>query len=266
VIVGGSWTSRLAWLGAVLGLLVALLVFAPARWLADAIGSATNGQLQLVNARGTVWEGRADVLFTGGEGSRTQTALPQGLAWRLRPTLVSGVPAMDIALSAPCCTPAPLGITVVPRWAGVELRLTSFTSQWPAELLSGLGTPWNTLRMEGQLALQSSGLTLRVDRGRANLQGVLTVDALDIASRLSTLRPLGSYRMELRAAPDGHTATLNLSTLRGDLLLQGSGQWVGGRLRFRGEAEAAPGREVALTNLLNIMGKRQGTRSVFSIG
>ena len=42
--------------------------------------------------------------------------------------------------------------------------------------------------------------------------------------------------------------------------------WAGGRLRFRGVAEAAPGREVALTNLLNIMGKRQGTRSVFSIG
>src|SRR5690606_1940913 len=128
------------------------------------------------------------------------------------------------------------------------------TSRWPAELLSGLGTPWNTLRMEGQLALQSSGLRLHVDRGRNNLQGVLTVDALDIASRLSTLRPLGSYRLELRAASDGNTVTLNLSTLRGDLLLQGSGQWVGGRLRFRGEAEAAPGREVALTNLLNIMG------------
>lgn len=256
----------MAWLGGGLGLLVALLAFAPARWLADGIGSATNGQLQLVNARGTVWQGRADVLFTGGEGSRTLTGLPQGVAWRLRPRLAGAMPAMNVALSAPCCTPAPLDFTVVPRWGGMALSLASFTSRWPAELLSGLGTPWNTLRMEGQLALQSSGLTLRVDRGRANLQGVLTVDALDIASRLSTLRPLGSYRMELRAAPDGHTATLNLNTLSGDLLLQGSGQWVGGRLRFRGEAEAAPGREVALTNLLNIMGKRQGTRSVFSIG
>jgi general secretion pathway protein N len=37
-------------------------------------------------------------------------------------------------------------------------------------------------------------------------------------------------------------------------------------LRFRGEAEAAAGREVALTNLLNIMGKRQGARSMFSVG
>ena len=256
----------MAWFGALAGLLAALALFAPARWLADAVSRATTGQVQLVNARGTVWQGRADLLFTGGDGSRTQTALPQGVAWRLRPTLASGMPAMAVALNAPCCTSTPLNATVIPRSGGLQVALAAFSSLWPAELLSGLGTPWNTLRIEGQLALKSDGLNLRVDRGRPNLQGVLVVDALDIASRLSTLRPLGSYRMELRAEAESNTATLNLSTLRGDLLLQGSGQWVGGRLRFRGEAEAAAGREVALTNLLNIMGKRQGTRSVFNVG
>lgn len=256
----------MAWWGASVGLLVALALFAPARWLADALTRASVGQVQLVNARGTVWQGHADLLFTGGDGSRTQTALPQGVAWRLRPTLVNGSPALALALSAPCCTSAPLNATVVPRWGGVQVELAAFASRWPAELLSGLGTPWNTLRMEGQLALQSDGLRLEVDRGRLRLQGLLTVDALDIASRLSTLRPLGSYRLALRAQADGNTADLQLTTLRGDLLLQGSGQWVGGRLRFRGEAQAAAGREVALTNLLNIMGKRQGTRSVFTVG
>ena len=256
----------MAWLGAVTGLLVALALFAPARWLADAITRATVGQVQLVNARGTVWQGRADLLFTGGDGSRTQTALPQGVSWRLRPTLAAGMPAMAVTLNAPCCTSTPLNATVVPRWGGVQVAIAAFSSRWPAELLSGLGTPWNTLRMEGQLALQSDGLAIRVDQGRLSLQGVLVVDALDIASRLSTLRPLGSYRLELRTAANGNTATLNLSTLRGDLLLQGSGQWVGGRLRFRGEAQAAAGREVALTNLLNIMGKRQGALSVFTVG
>ena len=256
----------MGWFGAVAGLLAALAMIAPARWLADAVSRATTGQVQLVNARGTVWQGRADLLFTGGDGSRTQTALPQGVAWRLRPTLATGMPALAVMLSAPCCTSTPLNATVIPRSGGLEVALAAFSSRWPAELLSGLGTPWNTLRMEGQLALQSDGLNLRVDRGRPSLQGVLVVDALDIASRLSTLRPLGSYRMELRAEAESNTATLNLSTLRGDLLLQGSGQWVGGRLRFRGEAEAAAGREVALTNLLNIMGKREGTRSVFNVG
>ncbi len=260
------WGRRMAWLGASVGLLVALVLFAPAGWLADAVTRATAGQVQLVNASGTVWQGRADLLFTGGDGSRTQTALPQGLVWRLRPTWAAGRPAVAVALSAPCCTSAPLNATVVPRWGGVQVAVAAFTSRWPAELLSGLGTPWNTLRIEGQLAVQSEGLSLRLDRGRASLQGVLTLDVLDIASRLSTLRPLGSYRLVLRAEADGNTADLQLSTLRGDLLLQGSGQWVGGRLRFRGEAEAAAGREVALANLLNIMGKRQGPRSVFTVG
>lgn len=160
----------------------------------------------------------------------------------------------------------PLSLLLLPRWGSGELRVAASSSYWPADVLVGLGTPWNTLRMEGQLALQTEGLTLRWDKGRANLQGALVVDAQDMASRLSTLRPLGSYRFELKAAADGHTATLNLSTLRGDLLLQGEGQWVGGRLRFKGDAQAATGREEALTNLLNIMGRRQGPLSVFNIG
>lgn len=256
----------MAWLGAALGLTLALLLFAPARWLAQALTSATGGQLQLVNPSGTVWRGRADLLLTGGEGSRSQTALPQGVQWQLGPRLVAGGPALKVQLGAPCCTPAPIGFVLLPRWGGLELRIAAFSSQWPAQVLTGLGTPWNTLHMEGQLALKTTGLTLRWDQGRLNLQGALVLDALDIASRLSTLRPLGSYRMEFKAAADGHTATLDLQTLRGDLLLKGSGEWVGGRLRFKGEGEAAPGREVALTNLLNIMGKRQGPRSVFSIG
>lgn len=258
--------QRASWLGALTGLALALLLFAPARWLAQALNSATSGQLQLVNARGTVWQGQADLLLTGGAGSRSASALPQGLRWRLRPQWDSGTPAVGLHIDAPCCTPQPIALVLRPRWGGVELRVAASRSQWPANLLVGLGTPWNTLYLESQLALQTEGLTLRWDQGRANLQGGLVIDAQDTASRLSRLRPLGSYRFELKAAADGHTATLNLSTLRGDLLLQGSGQWVGGRLRFKGEAQAAAGREEALTNLLNIMGRRQGPRSVFNIG
>ena len=68
-------------------------------------------------------------------------------------------------------------------------------------------------------------------------------------------------------APTGtDNATVALQTLRGELLLQGNGQWVGGQLRFRGDAQAAPGREEALANLLNIIGRRQGPRSLLHIG
>jgi general secretion pathway protein N len=122
-------TSRLAWIGGFAGLLAALLLFAPARWLADRVGVATSGQLQLVNARGTVWNGQADLVFTGGEGSRTETALPQGLQWRLRPTLASGMPAVSLRLTAPCCTPEPMAMTLVPRLGGSELRVASNSSR-----------------------------------------------------------------------------------------------------------------------------------------
>lgn len=262
----GNWPIRLAWIGGLMGLLVAIVVFAPARWLANGVTSTTQGQLQLVNARGTVWNGQADLVLTGGEGSRTQTALPQGVQWRLAPRLASGAPALALWLMAPCCTPEPMDITLIPRLGGAEVRIASSNSLWPAELLSGLGTPWNTLRMEGQLALQTAGLTLRWDEGRTSLHGEAAVEALDLASRLSTLRPLGSYRMTVRADADGNTTTLDLQTLSGALKLQGAGRWVGGRLRFEGVAEAAPEAEAALGNLLNIMGRRQGPRSLLNIG
>lgn len=256
---------RLAFAAAVLGLLLALLLFAPARWLASALDRASGGQVQLVNARGSVWSGQADLLLTGGEGSRTSSALPQGLRWRLRPAWQGG-PAFALALQAPCCTPQPLRLRLHPGLSETSLSVAGFDSRWPAELLAGLGTPWNTLRLQGVLALRSEGLTLTLASGRARLHGGLDIDALDMASRLSSIRPLGSYRATLRAGAEGDTARLDLSTLNGALLLQGQGQWVGGRLRFAGDAQAAPGSEEALTNLLNIVGRRQGARSVITIG
>ena len=257
---------RAAWIGAALGLALALVLFAPARWLAQAVGRASGERLQLVNARGTVWTGQADLILTGGEGSRNPSALDGGLRWQIRPALAAGVPVLQLHVQAPCCTPEALPLTLRPRVGGGELQLGATSSRWPADLLSGLGTPWNTLRLQGQLALQTQGFTVRQDQGRTTLHGSVTVDALDMASRLSTLRPLGSYRLQLQTSDDGRTASLQLDTLQGDLMLKGSGQWVGGRLRFNGEAQATPAREAALGNLLNIMGRREGARSVFNMG
>ncbi|MCU0943072.1 MAG: type II secretion system protein N [Hydrogenophaga sp.] len=257
---------RLAIAAALLGTLLAMLLFAPARWLASAVTDASGGQVQVVNARGTVWNGRADVVLTGGEGSRTRSALPNGVVWRLRPAWHAGGPALALGLQAPCCTPEPLELRLRPGLGETVLDVAAFNSRWPAGLLTGLGTPWNTLRLEGTLALRSNGLGVRVADGRVRLQGGLDIEALDVASRLANVRPLGSYRASLRADTDGHTAQLDLATLSGALLLQGNGQWVGGRLRFAGDAQAAPGTEAALTNLLNIVGRRDGPRSVISIG
>jgi general secretion pathway protein N len=117
------------------------------------------------------------------------------------------------------------------------------------------------------MRLTTSGLTLESAQGRWRLIGTLELDLLGVSSRLSTLDTLGSYRLGIRGgAAAGDTATVTLDTLDGALRLQGSGQWAGSKMRFRGEATAAEGQEAALNNLLNIIGRRQGAVSVISIG
>lgn len=246
--------------GAALGLVLAFALFMPASWLAGWVARASGGHLLLADARGTVWDGSALLTFSGGAGSTDAATLPGRVQWQLRPRL-AGVAA---AIHADCCTPAqPLAVQARWRAGGAHIDIADARSQWPAALLAGLGTPWNTLQPEGDLALATQGLSVEWIEGRLAVAGRAELVAQRMASRLSTLRPMGSYRITLQG---GNVPTLRLQTLEGSLQLSGSGQWVGSRLRFSGEASAAPEREAALANLLNIIGRRNGPRSIITIG
>jgi general secretion pathway protein N len=245
--------------GALPGLLCALLLFAPARWLTGALERASDGRILLSEPRGTVWTGSAQLFLAGGAGSTDAVALPTRIDWRLRPRW-DGLAA---ELGTACCTARPLELRVRPRWGGAQVVLADGRSQWPAGLLAGLGTPWNTLQFEGDLLLDTQGLSVEWVQGRLAIAGRAELTAQRLSSRLSTLRPMGNYRITVVG---GTTPTLQLDTLQGSLQLSGSGQWVGSRLHFSGTASAAPDRESALSNLLNIIGRRSGARSIITIG
>jgi len=257
VLQGAPWTWAVV--GALGGLLMAWLLFAPAHWLADAVERGTEGRVQLSEARGTVWNGSARLVLTGGSGSQDAAALPGRVAWTLRPNLRG----LQLTVLSDCCTASALKLQASPRWRGAVLTVADGQSQWPAGLLVGLGTPWNTLQLDGQLGLQTQGLSVEWIEGRLAVSGRTVLEAQQISSRLSTLRPMGSYRITVNG---GASSTLQLETLDGSLQLTGSGQWVGARLRFQGVASAAPEREGALSNLLNIIGRRNGARSIITIG
>ena len=252
---------RWAALGLLAGLLLALVVFAPARWLAALVRQASGEQLLLLSPRGTVWRGSAQLALSGGAGSKDPVALPGLLLWRIRPA----PGGLSMQLSADCCTPQPLRLVAVPTtgWRGVRLALADGQSMWPAGLLAGLGTPWNTVRAQGRLVAQTQGFTAEWIEGRLRLAGRLQLDALEVSSRLSTLRPMGSYRLTLEG---GTPTTLRLETLAGGLQLSGQGQWVGERLRFDGVASASPESVEALSNLLNIIGRRSGATAIIKVG
>jgi general secretion pathway protein N len=235
--------TRWAAFGVFVGLLIGLIAFAPAAWLASAVASATSQHLLLADARGTVWSGSAVVVLTGGPGSRDASALPGRLDWTV------GLKGLGLELRArhACCL--------------------NGTASLPSAWLGGLGTPWNTMQMGGSVRLASPGLTVESVQGRWRLAGRADVDLLDVSSRLSTLDSLGSYRLTVAADPSGNGASqLTLSTQQGALQLSGNGSIGPTGVRFRGEARAATGEEAPLTNLLNIIGRRDGARSVISIG
>jgi general secretion pathway protein N len=250
-------------LGALLGLGLALLVWAPARWLAWGVAQASQGQVQWLNPRGTVWQGSAQLLLSGGAGSRQPQALPGRLQWSLSPTWTG----LRLGWRADCCMTEAASVQAALGWNTLQLQASDHRSNWPAALLTGLGAPWNTLQAEGQLQLRTEALQLHWAQGRLQMQGLLELNLQGMSSRLSPVKPMGSYRVALTGTPEGTpTPGLDLSTLQGPLLLSGQGQWVGQRLRFTGEARAAEGHEAAFDNLLNILGRRQGARSLLSLG
>ncbi|MFY8088956.1 MAG: type II secretion system protein N [Rubrivivax sp.] len=252
--------------GGVLGATAGLVVFAPASWLAAAVASATADRVILAEARGTIWRGSAIVVLGGGVGSRDATSLPGRLEWTL------GLQGRALAITAThgCCLFGPTTLRIEPGLGSHTVILPSAPGgigQWPAATLTGLGTPWNTLQLGGTLRLSSPGARVELLQGRWRLDGQVMLDLQGISSRVSTLDELGSYRVQLSGrSGSNESATLQLSTTNGPLQVNGQGQWVGPKLRFRGEAAAAEGSENALNNLLNIIGRRQGTRSIITIG
>ncbi|MES2993560.1 MAG: type II secretion system protein N [Pseudomonadota bacterium] len=257
---------RWAIAGTVLGLLAALVVFAPAAWLAGAVASASQQRLILADARGTVWSGSAVVVLTGGEGSRDASSLPGRLGWTLRPAGLGLVLQLDQA----CCLNGTVALRVQPGFGRTTFTLVpppGWVGQWPTAFLGGLGTPFNTMQLGGTARLVSPGLKLESVQGRWLVDGRADLEMVDVSSRLSTLESLGSYRMSLSGdAANPGISLLTLTTQDGALKLSGNGTVGPTGVRFRGEARAGAVEEAALSNLLNIIGRRDGARSVISIG
>jgi general secretion pathway protein N len=238
------------WCGAV-ALAVGLTVLAcfPAAWLGPMVERQTGGRLTLGDAQGTLWRGSAFLGGAPGAGGAVTPLLPGRFSWKLSPLVLLGQVAVQLdnplALSQP-------------------LRVDGSWSQWqvspaelllPAEGLAGLGAPLNTLAPSGVLRLKWSALELERQQQAVAVNGRTVLTMSDMGSRMSPVRPLGSY--ELAMDWQGQQARLNLSTVRGALLLTGNGALDRGRLQFSGQAAAANGYEETLGNLLNLLGQRR---------
>jgi general secretion pathway protein N len=239
----------LGWL-VVVALAIALTVcaFLPASWLGTMVENQTGGRLTLGDAQGTLWHGSAFVGGAPGQGGSVTPLLPGRFSWQLSPLVLFG--RVDMRLENPQALAQPV-------------RLTGSWSQWqlsegqlllPAEGLAGLGAPLNTLVPSGVLRLSWNRLDLLRQPNSVVVTGRTTLTMSDMGSRMAPIKPLGSYEMVMDWR--GQQADLVLRTVRGALLLSGSGTLQNGRLRFSGQASAADGYEDTLGNMLNLLGQR----------
>jgi general secretion pathway protein N len=235
---------------AALSVAMSVLAFAPATWLGQFLEMQSTGRLALIDADGSLWHGSALLGAASSTDGAVTPLLPGRFAWQLSPWLLL-IGRIDLQLANPQSLSQPVHLSG--SWQQWHVGAASVLL--PAERLAILGAPLNTLAPSGRMRLVWNDLNINVNDDALQLHGVTTLELDDMGSRLSPVNPLGSYRM--RMTWQGTQAPLTLTSVRGPLLLQGSGTIHNGRLQFSGSAEAASGQEEKLANLLNLLGQRR---------
>ncbi len=180
-----------------MGTLVALVAFAPAVWFAQGVASATKQRLLLADARGTVWNGSAMAMLSGGAESRSAALLPGRISWSIG---LRGL-GLELRLRQDCCMPinwccwcalASASGAAVAGWSQPARRM--------ARRLAGrAGRPVEYPATRRHVAPVQPGLSLDMAAGRWRVSGQAELELGDIGSRLSQLDRLGSYVLRVDA-------------------------------------------------------------------
>ena len=226
-----------------------VLAFFPAAWVSVLVEAQTAGRLTLGDAQGTLWRGSAFIGGASGSNDPVTPLLPGRFSWRLSPTVLVGIVDAELKNIASLSQP----VSVTGGWHNWQVSPAAILL--PAERLAALGAPLNTVQPSGQMRLSWGPMQLERQQGSIGITGLISLDINDIASRMSPIKPLGSYNLTLDCR--GLQAAVTLKTNKGPMLLSGTGTLDNGQLKFSGKAEAEAGQEERLANLLNLLGQRR---------
>ena len=234
---------------AVLSVLGTLCVFLPASWLGLILEKQTLGKVSLGDIQGSFWKGSAFLGVAVDEKSPVTPLFPGRFSWQISPMLLLGQVAVN--LENPVVMSAPLKIDGnFQHW-----QISASSLNLPPERLEGLGAPLNTIGPSGRVVLQWGPLSLSLVDGKVQINGNMQLELNEMASRASSIKPLGSYHLGFDW--HGDSAKLKLSTNKGPMMLEGTGALQRGRFQFSGKAYAESGQEEKMANLLNLLGRRR---------
>lgn len=228
-----------------------LVCLMPAAWITPQFAKATQGHVNLIEPSGSLWHGSATLVLAAGKDTGAGTLLPGRVQWSTAfwPLLTG---RLSMRMRQTPAMPEAIEVAAAPRAATVSAGEIAV----PAALLAGLGAPFNTLDPHG--AVRVAWTPWRVLGQRA--YGQLVITLTDMTSRVSPVKPLGSYRVAFQS--QGDSSTIELSTLKGPLMLTGQGTIAANATSFHGQASAAPEARDNLAGLLNVIGRPTGNGAV----
>lgn len=227
--------------------LLFLIIEMPASWFAWGLNRYTQGTVRLDPTAGSLWSGNGRLVvyypptkphdFGKTEWSVNPFWL---LAGRVQLSLQADHQDKQIKTT--------LGI------ARNSFVLSDTEAEFSASFAAQLYSPLSLISPQGKVRISAEGLTLAPDR----MEGAATLEWLNAGSNLSSVQPLGDYRLEITGAEKN--ANLKLATLRGDLEFTGQGQWQPqtGQVQINGSA-LPRARAGELESLLNMIGPDQGS-------
>lgn len=243
----------------VLTVLTTIAFYLPASWVGLALEKQTKGRVTLGDIQGSFWSGSAFVGVAADHYSPVTPLFPGRFSWKISPAILLGQLAVEIH------NPQVLNTATQLNGNFSQWRLSPASLNLPPERLEGLGAPLNTIGPTGKIVLRWSELEFAAQDGSLLLNGKMQLELNEMASRLSSIRPLGSYALDFQWR--GDAADLNLSTSRGPMMLDGKGALRQGRFQFSGKAYAETGQEEKMASLLNLLGRRrqEGDKQVIAL-
>lgn len=220
-----------------------LLVKAPASLLDSWIAQATKGVVSLTNLSGTIWNGSATPVLNFKQGAPFPL---ERMDWSVsfRSIFSGNILLLLKESAAPQKPPAEIYL----GFRQVELR--NIAIELPAAAMGELNPMLQPMRFQGQVGIATDKLVLQ--RSGA-VTGKMAANWQMAGSALSPVNPFGSYHFDLSGM--GDKIQIGLSTVSGDLQLNGQGEWLtSGQLSFQATAKAVGASKEVFSEMLHHLG------------
>lgn len=249
--------KKRTWLYVVFSLafyLLFLIVQMPTAWLVWGLNRFTSGAVHLDPIMGNAWGGSGHLVIYYPQTVPHDLGIAE---WRVNPIwLFTGHVQTYLRSES---TDVRFRTTL--RFGRGQTQLIETEARLPAQTLGAFYPPAVLISPKGEVLARTDKLVI----GNNSIEGNAEILWQNAGSDLSSVQPLGDYRLEITGT--GQSAVLKLSTLKGVLDLTGQGQWQVQTKQIQLTGSASPRQRAAeLDPLLKLFGEDQGNgKRSFSI-